>query len=76
MAPLFKRYPYLRDNTARSQINLDFSRNKKPLFKKPLFKKPLFKRYLDLGDKFLKYPLNQRRFHVNMMDFEKNLHYE
>ena len=52
MAPLFKGYPHLRDNTVWSQIFSGFSN-----VKKPLFKEPLFKGYLDLRDKFLKMSL-------------------
>ena len=52
VAPLFKGYPHLRDNTVWSQNFSGFSN-----VKKPLFKEPLFKGYLDLRDKFLKISL-------------------
>ena len=52
MAPLFKGYPHLRDNTVWSRIFSGFSN-----VKKPLFKEPLFKGYSDLRDKFLKISL-------------------
>ena len=52
MAPIFKGYPHLRDNTVWSQNFSGFSN-----VKKPLFKEPLFKGYSDLRDKFLKISL-------------------
>ena len=66
MAPLFKGYPHFRDNTVLSQIFSGFSN-----VKKPLYKEPLFKGYSDLRDKFLKISLHQKKFQVNLMNFEK-----
>ena len=57
VAPLFKGYPHLRDNTVWSRSFSGFSN-----VKKPLYKEPLFKGYLDLRDKFLKISLHQEKF--------------
>ena len=72
VAPLFKGYPHLRDNTVWSRIFSGFFN-----VKKPLFKEPLFKGYSDLRDKFLKISLKSGEilgkfdgFYKKSLDFE------
>ena len=64
VAPLFKGYPHLRDNTVWSRIFSGFSN-----VKKPLFLEPLFKGYSDLRDKFLKISLVSREIRGNFDEF-------
>ena len=70
MAPLFKGYPHLRDNTVWSQIFSGFSN-----VKKPLFKEPLFKGYSDLRDKFLKISLISGEILGKLDEFLKKIRF-